>query len=116
MEALVQPYNSWGDFPRAGSPPDQGNFFASLRGEAGFHLLVDQPEFYYHAMIEPLTGRPLGTREQQEYLKPAADPNARIPFWRWVNQLPVGGDPSGVAHAVSRYAAALAASCYPKLL
>jgi haloalkane dehalogenase len=116
MEALIQPFPSWAEFPRAGSPPELGRFFAFLRSPQGRGQLVDHPTFFYDAMIAPLTGRQLLKPERRSYLGAAPDRNSRIVFWRWVSQLPVAGEPAGVTEAVYRYSDSLEKSDVPKLL
>jgi haloalkane dehalogenase len=50
------------------------------------------------------------------YRAPFTTPQARLPTFRFPNELPIAGEPADVYATLERAHAALAASTYPKLL
>jgi haloalkane dehalogenase len=119
FEALLKPYALWEEFPAASAPPQLREVFRRFRtggeGGEGYELIVEQNVFI-EQLLPAVAGRGLSQAEMDRYREPFATPESRRVIWRWVNEIPIAGEPADVVEATAAYSAWLERSPVPKLL
>lgn len=109
-ETRVRTYATWEDVA-----PSARQRFRLLRDpEAGWELATHGDVFFRETIPQGIPGL---TREEIEaYRAPHLSAASKRPLWRWVNELPIGGDPRDVVDVVDRYMDWLRTSDKPTLL
>jgi haloalkane dehalogenase len=111
MEGFVKPYPSWDLFPS-----EFVNLFKKFRSpDIGWDMIVEKNMFLEEIMPKAII-RTLTKEEVDFYMEPFKDENSRKPIWRWVNEIPIEGEPFNVMEAVASYSQKLQLSELPKLL
>lgn len=108
MEALVQP-RRWEDFPNG-----RDQIFRALRSSEGEALVLEN-NFFVEKVLPKSVLRELTAEEMEQYRRPFANPEDRLPTLQFARELPIDGTPADVASEVETYAAWLATSQTPKL-
>lgn len=108
MEAIVQP-RLWTDFA-----PGRDAMFRALRSPAGEAMVLDD-NFFVETVLPRSVLRTLGAPEMEAYRAPFREREARRTTLRWPRELPIEGEPAGVAAIVEQYGQWLAQSPLPKL-
>ena len=109
MEALVQPFESWTDWPRAVQPIFQG--FRSDKGEA---MILDE-NMFIEGVLPSSIQRKLSEQEMNEYRRPFAKAGEdRRPTLTWPREIPIEGELADVTKIVAAYAAWLSSGKLPK--
>ena len=111
MEGHIHAFDKWEDLD-----PGARSLFKDLRDpNRGRELILDQ-----NIMIETVLPsgivRTLLDTEMAAYRAPFGDSSSRMPMWRWVNEIPIAGEPSDVDAIVKANQAFLMSSPVPKLL
>ena len=96
--------------------PGAGELFARLRAPGAGEHLVLQENFFIEQVLPGGMSRPLSRAEHDAYRAPFPAPRDRLPVLRWIQQIPVGGDPAEVDAVVRRNQAALLHGPAPRLL
>jgi haloalkane dehalogenase len=110
MEAMLAPYPTWDSFPQELAPQ-----FKQFRDpKVGYKLIVEDNVFV-DQVLPAGTVVPFTEQEMSCYRQPFLDPPSREVILRFVNQLPIAGQPSDVASATGRYADWLKRTRLPKL-
>jgi haloalkane dehalogenase len=110
MEAMLAPYRTWDDFP-----PELAPQFRQFRDpKLGYKLIVEDNVFV-DQVLPAGTTVPFTEQEMSCYRQPFLSPASREVILRFVNQLPIAGQPSDVAGATGRYADWLKRTRVPKL-
>jgi haloalkane dehalogenase len=107
MEAIVRPFQSWDEWPKATRA-----FFQGQRGDRGEDLILRQNLAIEYLL--PLRGVPEEAIEvyRRYYRNPGP---SRMPMLAWTRDLPVAGEPADVTAVVEDYARWLSISSIPKL-
>ena len=102
----------WGDF--GGVEGEQ--LFRAFRGppEVGRKLVIEE-NFFIEKFLPSGVVRGLTAKELEHYRRPYLEPSSREPIYRWVNQVPIDGEPADVAAIVEKYHAWLLETEIPKL-
>ncbi|WP_167102924.1 haloalkane dehalogenase [Mycobacterium sp. DL592] len=109
MEGIAKPI-TWANFPNRVRPVFQG--FRSPEGEQ----MVLTDNVFVEDVLPASILRPLSDEEMEHYRRPFATPGEdRRPTLSWPRNIPIDGEPAGVAAVVSDYAAWLETSDLPKL-
>lgn len=111
MEGHVHPVERWSDFD-AGSEA----MFRQLRDEHAGPQMVIEENFFVETILPAGTQRTLTHEEMEVYRAPYREKSARLPMLRWVNEIPIEGQPADVQAIVLENQAFLATSELPKLL
>jgi haloalkane dehalogenase len=110
MEAIVQPIESWSQWPKPVQPVFQG--FRSERGEE----MILEKNLFIESVLPGSILRTLEDDEMSEYRRPfLQDGEDRRPTLTWPRQIPIEGEPAEVVEIVQGYADWLATSEVPKL-
>jgi len=110
MEAMLQPYARWADFPTPLIPP----FKAYRDPVKGYQLIVEENVF----IEKQLPGGTITTLDEATmdcYRGPFLNPPSRELIQKFAQSLPVAGDPEDVADATGEYARWLRRTNIPKL-
>ena len=111
MEAILMPIPSWDAFP-----PDARKTFEAFRTpDVGWDMIVNQ-HMFVEQVLPGMVVRKLAGAEMDHYRAPFTDPPSRKPLWRWVNEIPIAGEPANVVAIVEEYNRKLQQSPLPKLL
>jgi haloalkane dehalogenase len=109
MEAIVTPI-SWPEFPGDGR-----DLFQRFRSPEGERLILEQNVFV-ERVLPGQVQRKLSDEEMAHYRQPFASPGEdRRPTLSWPRNIPIDGEPAGVAAVVNEYGKWLAGSDVPKL-
>ena len=111
MEAMLQPYRDWNDFPE----PLRRHFQAFRTPDVGLERVVINNEFVEQLLPNSMI-RKLSESEMEMYRFPFRMTQHRKVIWRFANELPIGGQPADVTRAVTEYSRWLKDSEIPKLL
>ena len=111
MEAILMPFPSGDAFP-----PDARKTVEAFRTpDVGWDMVVNQHKFV-EQVLPGMVVRKLAGAEMDHYRAPYTDPPSRKPLWRWVNEIPIAGEPANVVAIVEEYNRKLQQSPLPKLL
>jgi len=111
MEGHIHPIARWDDFDA-----DARAMFEQLRAPDLGQKMVIEDNFFIEIILPAGTRRALAPEEIDAYRTPYRDQRARKPLLRWVNEIPIEGQPADVHAIISANQAYLAASEIPKLL
>src|SRR5262249_12351487 len=81
----------------------------------GYKSIVSDNVFV-NFLTPMVTGRAVSQAEMRKNREPFEDPKSREIIWRWVNEIPIEGQPAKVAETVDGYHAWLTETDLPKLL
>ena len=110
MEAIVQPFANWNEWPEAPRP-----IFEAFRSDAGEEMVLEK-NLFVERVLPASVLRKLTDAEMAVYRRPFAEPGeGRRPTLDWPRQIPIGGEPADVAEIVADYGRWLQASELPKL-
>ena len=111
MEGHLHTIKRWDDF-------DEGSreMFRNLRAEGVGERMVIEENFFVEKVLPGGTLRALSEEEMDAYRAPYLEKSARKPILQWVRDIPIAGEPKGVAEIVNGYQAFLTTSDIPKLL
>ena len=110
MEAIVQPVESWRDWPKAVQPIFQG-----FRSEKGEEMILEN-NMFIEGVLPSSIQRKLSDEEMAEYRRPFAQAGEdRRPTLTWPRQIPIEGEPADVVEIVRSYGDWLASCDLPKL-
>ena len=108
MEAIVEPINSWNDWPEVAR-----NIFQAFRSEAGEELILNKNIFVERILA---TDGKLSPEDLEVYMQPyLKEGEDRRPTLTWPRQIPIAGEPKEVVEIVERYGEFLKESPIPKL-
>jgi haloalkane dehalogenase len=110
-EGHLHPFGRWEDMG-----PGAGELFARLRTPGVGEQLVLQENFFIEQVLPAGMNRPLCAADHAAYRAPFPAPRDRLPVLRWIQQIPVGGDPADVDAVVRRNQDALLRGPVPRLL
>ena len=110
-EGHLHPFGRWEDMG-----PGAGELFSRLRTPGVGEHLVLQENFFVEQVLPGGMNQPLTAVEHDAYRGPFPTPRDRLPVLRWIQQIPVGGDPADVDAAVRRNQDALLRGPVPRLL
>ncbi len=103
MEAILMPFLSGDAFP-----PDARKTVEAFRTpDVGWDMVVNQHKFV-EQVLPGMVVRKLTGEEMNHYRAPYTDPPSRKPLWRWVNEIPIAGEPANVVAIVEEYIRELA--------
>jgi len=108
---FIRPMPTWNDFH-----PDQIEAFRNFRTPGVGEQMILKDNLFVEGVLPAATVRKFTEEEMAVYRLPFLDPKARVPVWRFPNELPIAGKPADVYSAIQRAHEALASSEYPKLL
>jgi haloalkane dehalogenase len=110
MEAIVQPIESWDDWP-----PNARGIFQGLRSESGEELVLDK-NLFVEAILPSAIISGLRAEEHAVYRAPFAKPGeGRRPTLTWPREIPIAGEPADVVSIVQEYADWMNTNTIPKL-
>ncbi|GAA1709807.1 haloalkane dehalogenase [Kribbella yunnanensis] len=111
MEGHLHAIDRWSDL-------DEGSreLFQRLRTPGVGEQLIIQENFFVEEVLPAGILRTLSQEELDAYRAPYRDPAARLPVWRWPQEIPIEGVPADVAAIVTANQAVLADPELPKLL
>lgn len=110
MEGIVQPFESWDDWPEAAR-----GIFKAFRSEHGEDLVLQRNKFV-DAVLPSSVMRSLGDEEMAHYRRAFSTPEDRQPTLNWPRQIPIDGEPADMVALVASYAQWLSKSTgLPKL-
>ena len=90
--------------------------FQQLRDpELGRQLIIDE-NMFIEVVLPSGVQRTLSEREMSAYRAPFLEAASREPIWRWVQEIPIAGEPADVAEMVRTNQRTLQDSLVPKLL
>ena len=108
MEAIVEPINSWNDWPEVAR-----NIFQAFRSEAGEELILQKNIFVERILA---TDGNLSPEDLNVYMEPYLNEGEdRRPTLTWPRQIPIEGEPKEVVEIVKKYGKFLGKSSIPKL-
>lgn len=110
-EGHLHPFGRWEDMG-----PGAGELFARLRTPGVGEQLVLRENFFIEQVLPGGMNRPLTAAEHDAYREPFPTPRDRLPVLRWIQQIPVDGDPAYVDAAVRRNQDVLLRGPVPRLL
>jgi haloalkane dehalogenase len=110
-EGHLHPFASWADMG-----PGAGDLFSQLRTPGVGEQLVLEENFFIEQVLAAGMNRHLTTAEHDAYRAPFRTPQDRLPVLRWIQQIPVGGNPSDVDAVIRANQDTLLHSPVPRLL
>ena len=110
-EGHLHPFSRWEDMG-----PGAGELFSRLRTPGAGEQLVLRENFFIEQVLPGGMNRPLTAAEHDAYREPFPTPRDRLPVLRWIQQIPVNGDPADVDAAVRRNQDVLLRGPVPRLL
>jgi haloalkane dehalogenase len=110
-ESHLHPFASWADMG-----PGAGDLFSRLRTPGVGEQLVLQENFFIEQVLPAGMNRHLTPAEHDAYREPFRTPQDRLPILRWIQQIPVAGDPADVDAVVRDNQDTLLHSPVPRLL
>ena len=96
--------------------PGAGELFARLRTPGLGEQLVLRENFFIEQVLPGGMTRPLSAAEHDAYRAPFLAPRDRFPVLRWIQQIPVDGNPADVDAVVRRNQDVLLRGPAPRLL
>ncbi len=110
MEGIVQPIESWSDWPE-----NARNIFQTFRSEAGEEVVLEKNVFVERVLPSSII-RDLEDEEMREYIRPfRRSGEDRRPTLTWPRQIPIEGQPEDVTESVRSYADWMSENDIPKL-
>lgn len=110
MEGQIRPYTTWDDFPQPLIEP-----FRAFRDPTTGHKLIVEDNVFVNQQLPAGTTATLSDQTMDCYRMPFLDPASREVILRFVQGLPIDGEPAEVADAADRYTAWLRQTPLPKL-
>lgn len=111
MEGHIHPIEQWQDFD-----PGARTLFQELRDPVrGRQLIIDE-NMFIEAVLPSGILRTLSDEEMSAYRAPFLESQSREPIWRWVQEIPIEGEPAEVTEIVRTNQQTLQTSPVPKLL
>jgi haloalkane dehalogenase len=111
MEGHIHPIAGW-DALDAGAQA----LFQQLRTDGlGQELAIEQ-NIFIEVVLPSGMHHTLTPHEMETYRAPYREKQARLPLWRWANEIPIQGQPADVHAMVSANQVYLATTNVPKLL
>jgi haloalkane dehalogenase len=110
-EGHLRPFGRFDDMG-----PGGGELFARLRTPGIGEQLVLQENFFIEQVLPGGMNRQLSAAEHDAYRAPFRTARDRLPVLRWIQQIPVGGDPADVDAVVRRNQDTLLRGGVPRLL
>lgn len=111
MEGHIHPIDEWQDLD-----PGARAMFQQLRDPAlGRQLIIDE-NMFIESVLPSGMQRALSEREMSAYRAPFLEAASREPIWRWVQEIPIAGEPADVAEIVQANQRTLQHNPLPKLL
>ncbi len=93
-----------------------GELFSRLRAAGTGEQLVLEENFFIEQVLPAGMNRTLTAAEHDAYREPFLTPRDRLPVLRWIQQIPVGGDPADVDEVIRRNQEVLLGGPAPRLL
>ena len=90
--------------------------FGSLRTPGSGWDMIMNDNFFVERVLPGSVVRKLTDEEMERYREPFREPPARLPTWRWPNEIPIEGEPADVVTMVMAYREWLQRTALPKLL
>ncbi|MBL7259791.1 haloalkane dehalogenase [Paractinoplanes lichenicola] len=87
-EGHLRPLASWDDFDEGGR-----DLFRRLRDPVEGRRMIEEDDFFLSTVLPGGTLRELTPEERHAYADPYPTAQSRHPIWRWVTQIPIGGEP-----------------------
>lgn len=110
MEGIVQPIESWDDWPE-----NARNIFQAFRSDAGEAVILEKNVFVERVLPSSII-RDLEEEERREYIRPfRREGEDRRPTLSWPRQIPIAGEPEDVVEIVNSYAKWMSENTLPKL-
>lgn len=110
-EGHLRPLASWDDFDEGGR-----DLFRQLRDPIEGRRLVEDENFFLSTVLPGGMLRRLNPEEQQAYEDPYPTPATRHPVWRWITQIPIGGEPAETHRVLAANWQWLTTTQLPRLL
>jgi haloalkane dehalogenase len=110
---FIRPLPSCDEFLRGSAARE---IFRKFRTPGEGARLILEGNAFVERVLPGSVVRTLSDAEMEVYRAPFPTPRSRLPTWRFPNELPIAGEPRDVYATLEQAHAALAASCYPKLL
>jgi haloalkane dehalogenase len=88
MEGHLRPLASWDEFDEGGR-----DLFRRLRDPVEGRRLIEDENFFLTTVLPGGMRRRLKAEELSAYEEPFPTPESRHPIWKWVTQIPIGGEP-----------------------
>lgn len=110
-EGHLRPFGCFADMGSGG-----GEMFARLRTPGVGERLVLEENFFIEQVLPGGMNRRLSAAEHDAYRAPFPAPRDRLPVLRWIQQIPVGGDPTDMDMIIRRNQDALLRGAVPRLL
>jgi haloalkane dehalogenase len=120
MEMIYKNYPNWQTFPEPDAPElVRQNFKAFREGypskaSFGYRQIVENNVFI-DVLTPTITGRTVTEAEMVQLRQPFTEPRSREAIWRWVNEIPIEGQPKYTSQVVERYHVWLQQTNLPKL-
>jgi haloalkane dehalogenase len=111
MEGHLRPLPGWDAFDEGGR-----ELFQRLRTPGVGERMVLDENFFIDTLLPAGLVRRLAEDELAAYRAPYPDPASRLPLLQWAREIPVGGEPAGVAARMDAAITYFYASRVPKLL
>jgi haloalkane dehalogenase len=109
METLLRPL-TWDEWPESGR-----RVFEGMRSSAGEELVLEKNVFV-ERILPASVMRQLAPEEMDRYRRPFAEPGeSRRPVLQWPREIPLDGQPAGVADLLAATGSWLLQSRLPKL-
>ena len=110
MEGIVQPFESWLDWPESAR-----GIFQGFRSDKGEDMVLERNMFVDKVLPNSVI-RYLTESEMSHYRRPFSTPEKRQPTLNWPRQIPIAGEPENMLDLVASYAKWLSTSVgLPKL-
>ena len=110
-EGHLHPFDRWEDMG-----PGAGELFSQLRTPRVGERLVLEENLFVEQVLPAGMNRELTSAEHDAYRDPFRTPRDRLPVLRWIQQIPVGGEPADVDAVVRRNQDTLLRGPAPRLL
>jgi haloalkane dehalogenase len=110
LEGHIHPVATWDDMG------DGAALFRQLRTPGLGEQLIFEDNVFLETVLQSGTARRLSAAEMDAYRSPFPDPESRRPILRWVQEIPIEGEPSDVAAVVTANQDVLADPDRPTLL
>ncbi len=95
-EGHLHPIDSWADMDDGGR-----ELFSTLRQPVVGERMVIDENFFVETVLPSGVARTLSADEMDSYRQPFLEPVARRPIWRWIQEIPIEGQPADVAAIVT---------------
>ncbi|WP_448044266.1 haloalkane dehalogenase [Bradyrhizobium liaoningense] len=110
---FIRPMPSWNDFHQVEAARET---FRKFRTPSVGEQMIIEGNAFVERILPGSVIRSLSEEEMAVYRAPFVTSESRKPTWRLPNELPIAGEPADVTAMLEQAHAALADSCYPKLL